>query len=85
VTGAERVSVNSSSNSDNKEGSAPCPTGKKVVGGGVDVNAPDTGKVFVTRSRPANDLKSWEGRAEEATTYTENWSITVYAVCIISP
>jgi hypothetical protein len=59
------------------EGTADCPLGSKVVGGGYVVN-PNL-NVAVVRSYPV-DVDSWLVRVYDSTTVA-NFAITIYATC----
>ncbi len=84
VSGLEQVSKSTASNSDNaKFITAQCPTGKKVVGGGVRVSGPGEQSVAVTRSDPS-DSRTWEAEAHEHFSTTSDWSLTAYALCALA-
>ncbi|HEX9122389.1 MAG TPA: hypothetical protein VF984_03380 [Actinomycetota bacterium] len=64
---------------------ANCPSGKSVVGGGYDLTASagDVKKLAVVTSKPAAP-DSWTATADETTPLTNDWSLTVYALCVSS-
>jgi hypothetical protein len=59
---------------------AECPTGKRVVGGGVRVSGPGEDFVAITRSFP-EDTRTWEGEAHEHFSTSSEWTLTVFAIC----
>jgi hypothetical protein len=63
-----------------KNATATCPTGKRVIGGGVEVSGAGRGRVTVTENKPAGD-NAWEAEAFEAVATTAAWKIVVHAIC----
>lgn len=84
ISGLEFVQAMSASSSNATQSvDAFCPTGKRAIGGGAQIVS---GSTFVTLSenRPilsgGNSL-GWYAAGFELTTYSNNWWISVYAVC----
>ncbi len=80
--GLQRVAATSPTDSaTNKSVTAACPTGKKVVGTGHEI-VNGKGQVLLDDVVPSPDLTSVRAEAfEDQDGTTNNWSITVYAVC----
>jgi hypothetical protein len=84
ISGLEIVQAMSQSSSNAQQSvSAMCPSGKTAIAGGAQILS---GGTFVTLSenRPvlsAGNSLGWFAAGFEVTTYTNNWWITVYAVC----
>jgi hypothetical protein len=79
--GLERVSATSPLNSNNKQVTATCPAGKRVLGAGADINS-FNGQVILDDLRPNAALTSVTANAlEDETGNPINWSLTAYAVC----
>jgi hypothetical protein len=57
-----------------------CPTGKKAIGGGVELSGPGRARVTVTENTPAGD-SAWEAEAFEAVATGQAWKVVVHAVC----
>jgi hypothetical protein len=75
------VTADSSTNSNTvKSRSVPCPSGKKVIGGGAAVNT-TSNSLAITRSSPSSDLTTWTAEAQETAAFAGNWKVTVYAIC----
>jgi hypothetical protein len=84
LTGAERVEATSPSNSTTTRAmSITCPTGKRLLGGGVRLN-PVLPQLAVQQSYPDND-NTYRANVREITATGSNWSITVFAVCAVAP
>jgi len=80
LSGLERVEVTTPSNSGpGKTTSMPCPTGKRLLGGGARVNPP-LAQVAIMSSYPDND-NIYRAFAREVIATQANWSLTVFAVC----
>ena len=80
VAGLETASATSAANAtDFKDLTVDCPSGKRVLGGGIRLTGAD-GSVAVDSSRPL-DADTWIGAGREVNPTAVNWSITVYAVC----
>jgi len=77
VTGWERVTATSASNSVNKTVSVDCGSGKVVLGGGSSV----AGSVDVFASSYPVDSNTWEASGSEANQENGDWTVTVYAIC----
>ncbi len=84
LTGAERVEATSPSNSTTtRTMTVACPTGKRLLGGGVRLN-PVLAQLAVQQSFPDND-NVYRASVREVTATALNWSITVFAVCAVAP
>jgi hypothetical protein len=85
VTGLERVSATSPSNSSNKSVTAFCPSGKRVVGAGGQI-AGGGGEVILGFVRPDAPLTTVavQGREDENGT-AATWSVTAFAICATPP
>jgi hypothetical protein len=57
-----------------------CPTGKKVIGGGVELSGGGRARVTVTENKPVGD-NGWEAEAFEAVNTTATWKVVVHAIC----
>jgi len=80
LSGLERVDTTSDNNSVSpKTQSTTCPTGKRLVGGGVRLN-PLLNALVVQQSYPDND-NVYRVTVREVAATAANWSITVLAVC----
>lgn len=80
VSGMERVEATSPSNSTStRTMTVACPTGKRLLGGGVRLN-PLLSQLAVQQSFPDND-NIYRASVRETTATGANWSITVFAVC----
>ena len=76
----ERVETTSVSNSlTSKTQSTTCPTGKRLLGGGVRLNSTLT-PLVVQQSFPDND-NVYRATVREVSATAANWSITVFAIC----
>ncbi len=82
VTGLQRVTVASAVDSDNNRiATAPCPTGKSVIGMGGTIN----GQGVLDAVFPDIPLTSANITAfEDATGNAGNWSVTAYSICAAS-
>ena len=79
--GLERVTATSPLNSTNKSVTATCPSGKRVLGVGADLNT-FVGQVLLDDLRPDSGLTNVTVNAlEDETGNSTNWSATAYAVC----
>ena len=84
LTGAERVDATSPSNSTStRTMTVACPTGKRLLGGGVRLN-PVLAQLAVQQSFPDDD-NVYRASVREVTATALNWSITVFAVCAVAP
>ena len=84
VSGVERVEVTTVSNSTSlKTAQMPCPSGKRLIGGGARVNGagatPPAG-VAIQASFPDND-NIYRATGREAVATAGNWSLTAFAIC----
>ena len=57
-----------------------CPTGKKVLGGGVEISGAGRNRVTVVENKPSGD-NAWEGEAFEAVATSATWKLVVHAIC----
>jgi hypothetical protein len=57
-----------------------CPTGKVVIGGGVEVSGPGRARVTVTENKPSGD-NAWEAEAFEAVATPAAWKVVIHALC----
>ena len=79
--GLERVSATSPLNSTSKSAKVTCPSGKRVLGTGADLNT-FPGQVLLDDLRPDSGLTNVTVNAlEDQTGNSTNWSVTAYAVC----
>jgi hypothetical protein len=77
----EQVSAESPLNSlSPKNITTTCPSGKKAIGGGVELSGAGRGRVTVTENTPAGD-NGWEAEAFEAVATPATWKVVVHAVC----
>ena len=80
LSGLEKVDTTSDNNSVTpKTLATTCPTGKRLLGGGVRLN-PQLTALVVQQSYPDND-NVYRATVREVTATATNWSITVFAVC----
>jgi hypothetical protein len=80
LSGLERIDTTSASNSTSpKTQATTCPTGKRLLGGGVRLN-PLLTQLDMQQSFPDND-NTYRATVREVTATAANWSITVFAVC----
>ena len=80
LSAVERVETTSASNSlTSKTQSTTCPTGKRLLGGGVRLN-PTLTQLVVQQSFPDND-NVYRATVREVSATAANWSITVFAIC----
>ena len=83
VSGLERVESTSAVNSlTTKTQTTTCPTGKRLLGGGVRLN-PALAQLAVQQSYPDND-NIYRATVREITATAATWSITVFAVCAVA-
>jgi hypothetical protein len=83
LSGLERIDTTSASNSvGSKTQTTTCPTGKRLLGGGVRVN-PGLVQLGVVQSYPDND-NTYRATVREVTATATSWSITVFAVCAVA-
>jgi hypothetical protein len=81
VSGREQVSAESpQSSAAPKNVTVTCPTGKVVIGGGVEVSGPGRARVTVTENKPSGD-NVWEAEAFEAVGTQAAWKVVVHALC----
>ena len=80
LSGLEKIDTTSASNSISpKTQTTTCPTGKRLLGGGVRLN-PSLAQLAVQQSFPDND-NVYRVTVREMAATAAAWSITVYAVC----
>jgi hypothetical protein len=83
ISGLQIVSNSSDSNAnDNKSASAPCPAGKKLIGGGATTGG-FFGEFLIGNSYPEEGNNRWVASATEKAPYASDWKITTYAVCAV--
>jgi hypothetical protein len=81
VSAREQVNAESPLNSTpSKNVSVTCPTGKKVLGGGVELSGPGRNRVSATENQPLGD-NGWEGEAFEVVSTPASWKVVVHAIC----
>jgi hypothetical protein len=84
VTEHQPRSVTSASDSSTIKGfHVKCPSGMRVLGGGVLIS-PIASPVNITASVPSYSggvVDGWFGQARETETYASNWTLRVDAVC----
>jgi hypothetical protein len=81
VSGREQVSAESpQSSAAPKNVTVTCPTGKVVIGGGVELSGPGRARVTVTENKPSGD-NAWEAEAYEAVGTQAVWKVVVHALC----
>lgn len=79
--GIERVTATSVLDSSNKGARAICPTGKRLLGAGAEINSAN-GQVLLEDIRLDSGLRSVTTRAvEDQNGNTANWSLSAYAIC----
>jgi len=62
-----------------KEVTVSCPSGKKVVGGGAQIQS-SPGGAYISKSQPTSDLSGWTAQGyASASGYF--WGVVAYAVC----
>jgi hypothetical protein len=59
---------------------ATCPSGKRVLGGGVEIGGPGRPRVTTSENKPSGET-GWEAEAFEAVATNANWKLVVYAIC----
>jgi hypothetical protein len=80
LTGWERVSTTSASDSNDKAGiTTDCTGGNKLLGGGCSISVND-GEVSITTTAPADD-DTWTCSAAEDGNFGDSWTLTAYAIC----
>jgi hypothetical protein len=82
VSAREQVTVETPLTSGAKNVTVTCPTGKRVLGGGVEVGGNGRNRVTVTENKPSGD-NAWEAEAFEAVNTPATWKITVHAICAV--
>ena len=81
VSAREQVSAESPQNSTpSKTITVTCPTGKRVLGGGVEISGPGRNRVSTTENHAAGD-NAWEAEAFEVVATPAAWKIIVHAIC----
>ena len=80
LSAVERVDVTTTSSSASpKTASLPCPTGKRLVGGGARLNT-NSPNVAIVAAFPDND-NIWRATAREVVATASTWTLTAFAVC----
>jgi hypothetical protein len=83
LSAVERVDVTTPSSSTSpKTASLPCPTGKRLVGGGARVNA-GSPNVAIVAAFPDDD-NIYRATAREVVGTGTSWTLTAFAVCAIA-
>ena len=84
LSGVERIDATSAMNSVAfKAAFLPCPTGKRLIGGGARINGGNNIPVALIQSFPDND-NVWRVSARETAATNVSWSVTVFAVCALA-
>jgi hypothetical protein len=83
VSGLVLVSADTAADSSSpKAAQAPCPTGKKALGGGTELTANAAGSpVAVQDSHPLTSGAGWYASAGETAAFSPSWALRVWAVC----
>jgi hypothetical protein len=83
ISGVTVVSKDTARDSNNKSGTAQCPSGKRALGGGAILKTGPPGSVAISDSGPSGSTPSgWTAGGIEVNNATlEPWQLTVYAVC----
>lgn len=84
VSGLEFLQRSTPSNSsDFKFIDIACPTGKKVIAGGHQIEdlSGERSPVSVTTSAPTSDRTGWVSRASEVRAYVYSWRLIATAIC----
>jgi hypothetical protein len=84
-TGLVLISADTAADSSSpKSVEAPCPPGKKALGGGTELTVNAAGSpVAVQDSRPLTTGNGWHASAAETTTFEQPWALRVWAVCAL--
>ena len=83
VSGREQIASETPLTSTSpKNLSATCPSGKKVLGGGVEISGAGRARVTAVENKPNGD-SAWEGEAFEAVSTNATWKLVVHAICAI--
>lgn len=81
ISAREQVSAESpQSSAAPKNVTVTCPTGKLVIGGGVELSGPGRARVTVTENKPSG-TNAWEAEAFEAVATGAAWKVVVHALC----
>jgi len=82
VSGLQIVEALSASNSIDKEITATCPAGKKVIGGGGAIVDVGSGGVALERSLTEDGVgAAWTARGHEHDATAANWRVLAQAIC----
>ena len=85
LTGMQRVTATSASNSAAKSVTATCPSGKRLIGLGGET-AGGSGQVVLDVIRPNQGLTAAVVTArEDQNGFAGNWTVSAYAVCAVAP
>jgi hypothetical protein len=83
LSGVERVEVTTAVNTTAlKTAAIPCPTGKRLIGGGARLNSAPA-VVALQQSFPDND-NVFRAVGREVSATNANWSLTVFAICAVA-
>jgi hypothetical protein len=81
VSAREQVGAESVQNSTpTRSVTVTCPTGKRVLGGGVEVSGPGRNRVSTTENHAVGD-NAWEAEAFEVVGTPAAWKLVVTAIC----
>lgn len=75
------VAVSETDSSSPKVAIAECPAAGRIVGGGADV--PLNGILDIRKSAPSQNPERWFAMAAEESPTTQNWAVTVTAICAV--
>jgi hypothetical protein len=82
ITGLERVSAATATNSAWPKTLSPaCPAGKKVIGGGYLIDGAGQNAIAVTQAYPDSDGTKFNVRAVENNATALSWRLTVFTLC----
>jgi hypothetical protein len=83
ISGVTVVSKDTARDSNNKSGTAQCPSGKRALAGGAILKTGPPGSIALADSGPSGSTPSgWTAGGIEVNNATlEPWQLTVYAVC----
>ncbi len=83
MSGLERIEISSPSNSNaSKTLALPCPTGKRLVGGGARLNGTISDRLALQYSYPADD-NTYRARSVETAVTPALWGMTIFAICAV--
>ena len=67
-----------------KSGRASCPAGKRIIGGGAQINDHGEGQTMLAQLEPVRNAQNgdwYDAAAYAIPGYIGNWSLQVYAIC----